>query len=1118
MTHTEHPQKSATTRSIPYLHKPAISPDGQYIAFVYAADIWQVTSNGGTAERLTVHAAGNFNPRYSPDGTRLAFSSYRSGNGDIYVLPMQGGEIRRLTYHDSYCGVEDWSPDGQHIYFTSMRERMGGSAIYSISLNGGTPHLINVEPFNHLQYLSVSPDGQTLAFTITHDAWWRMGPDPYAPSTIWLLQLSFDKPVEPGEPLPLEALSPFPPYTCAAATPFAYGRWPLWAPDGKGIYFVSDQDGQENIWYQPLMEREAEPRQITYFPGGRVLWPAIARHTQKMVFEHDWKIWQLDLTSEETVPVDIHMRADAKITTLRTEAWIRNYNEFILAPDGKKFAFVAHGQIFADFADKETDKELRRGPGFRITNTQARERHVTWSPDSRSLFYVSDRHGEDEIFRYDFPTRTETRLTHDAISKLLPCCSPDGKWLAYISGFECVELLNLQTMEKRSFAQGNFVRSHGLAWSPDSRWLAYISHDERFFSNAYVQHIEETEAHQVTFLSNIIGYGLLWSSDGRYLIFTSGQYRMESQIIRVDLRPPTPFLRETEFEKLFKDEKDEKARSEEPATPETEKADKEEKPDQEEEGKQTTTSDAMPAQDTTSATEQASAQTQQETAGQENGEQKVEPITITFEGIERRLSFLTPVQMDAEACAISHNSRDLLFLANVAGKVNIWTLALDEPRQDQPLQQVTANGARKSWVQFLPNDKNFCYLEDGNITVRKFPTGRDPVIVHTRGEVTVDFEHEKFQVFHEAWRWLRDNFYDPTFRGQDWNATRDRFVPLVAGAQTHGELATILNLMVGELRTSHLGASWYGGRGGSDGYTGLLFDPIEHKEHGVLRIASIVPDSPAALVEESPRIGEYLVAVDDTPITPQICLDELLHRTVGRRVVLKLADAPDSTPGRQVAIRPVDSETYEDLCYRSWVATNKAYVHRISNGRLGYVHVEDMSFNAYQEFLVNLDAETYRKEGLILDIRYNKGGHIATFILDVLTRRSVVLSGFRGRLSTDAYHHSGNRALNKPTVLVTNESSASNAEIFAEIYHRLGLGKIVGKPTAGAVIGTIDRTLLNGMRFRLPTYSISTLEGENLEGTGRKVDVEVNQPPGAWARGRDYQLDAAVETLLGKSG
>jgi C-terminal processing protease CtpA/Prc len=470
--------------------------------------------------------------------------------------------------------------------------------------------------------------------------------------------------------------------------------------------------------------------------------------------------------------------------------------------------------------------------------------------------------------------------------------------------------------------------------------------------------------------------------------------------------------------------------------------------------------------------------------------------------------------MDAEAQAISHNSRDLLFRAMVADKVNLWSLPLDEAREDSPPRQLTANSSSKRDACFSPNAKTFYYLEDGQIIIRKLPYGNDPLTLHVRGEINVDFHQEKQQIFSEAWRLLRDAFYDKTFRGQDWNALRERFTPAMLGATTHGELLCVLNLLVGELRASHTGNYWYSSGVSSDSYTGLEFDPAEQMQRGVLRVAALVPDSPATLVAGPPRVGEYLLAVNGTSITPQTNLDNLLQRTVKRRVVLRLAATPEGDNAREVAIRPIDGEDYSYMRYRAWVAANKAYVHRVSEGRLGYVHVEEMSYSAYQQFLIDLDAEIYHKEGLVLDIRYNTGGHISTFILDVLARRNVLITGFRDQAQTNPYHLSGNRALHKPTVLVTNERSASDAEIFTEIYRRLGLGNVVGKPTAGRVIGTVNQWLLNGTYFRLPIYSYTTPEGEDMEGTGRAVDVDVERPLGEWAAGRDRQLDAAVATLL----
>ena len=217
---------------------------------------------------------------------------------------------------------------------------------------------------------------------------------------------------------------------------------------------------------------------------------------------------------------------------------------------------------------------------------------------------------------------------------------------------------------------------------------------------------------------------------------------------------------------------------------------------------------------------------------------------------------------------------------------------------------------------------------------------------------------------------------------------------------------------------------------------------------------------------------------------------------------------------RELAVRPISADHYDELRYRGWVYANEAYVHKISDGRLGYVHIRHMDYACYQQFLSDLDAETHSKAGVVVDVRFNGGGHTATFILDVLARRSLLLSIFRDRPPTDAGHLAGNRVLNKPTVLVLNESSFSNTEMFAEGYRRLGLGKVLGRPTGGAVIWTFRRRLLDGTWFGLPRIKVATPEGEDLEGTGRAVDVDVSLPVGEPARGVDRQLDAAVATLL----
>lgn len=1047
----------------PYFRTPAISPDGHRIAFVYAADIWLVDIGGGNAERLTAHPAAHSSPRWSPDGQSLAFTSNRTGQGDLYVLPLYGGDVRRITFHDAASNVEAWSVDGTAIYFSSMRDQQG-SALFRVSADGGTPIKWIDQPYEQLNSLSVSPDGTRLAFNLARASWWRRGPNPYGGTEIWTVGSDSDA-------------TDF----CKESEDYiGLNRWPLWAADGNGLYFVSDRDGVENIWFRSFEDGLAH--QITTFTEGRLLWPKLADDRKVIVFERDFHIWQLDLASGESAPIDIQVRQDTKITPVRTQTYTRQLSELALAPDGNKIAFVVRGEIFADFADKETEKERRQGPSIRITNTTFREHDIDWSPDSRKLVYISDRHGDEEIYLYDFTTRTETRLTERDSAKSSPRFSPDGAWVAYACGLNEIRLINIETHDDRAFVQADFFYGATFAWSPDSHWVVYSAQDQNFLSNLFVQHIDEEQCHQITFMGNLHTSRPIWSCNGQFIVFTTGQYRAEAQIGRVDLQPHQPVFREHDFEQLFVSDEEKKN------TPNTN-------------DDKTQTSD-------------------EQTNGKEPGETPKSPpdITIVFEGIERRLRLLTPIQMDASAYCVSPDSRDLILSAVVAGEANLWTLPLDEPREGQSPRRLTGSSTGKWAAQFAPDGKSFYYLDGGQIMNMKFPRG-DRTHVQVSSEVVIDFHQEKMQMFEEGWRLLRDYFYDPTFRGLDWSAAREQFAPLVAGAQTHGDFLAILNLMVGELRASHMGAYPTGLTSIEHGYVGLEFDRRELATSGHFRISDIIPESPAALSRDGDgnaiQLGHYLLAVDGVTLGSGVNLDALLQRMIDRRVQLRIGTDPrTSTEATEFAVRPVAVGAYDALRYRAWVHANEAYVHRVSEGRLGYVHIRAMSYPAYQQFLADLDVEIYGKEGVVIDARFNGGGHTATFILDVLTRRSVLQSTFRDQQTAYADHVAGNRVLNKPTILVINESSGSNTEMFAEGYRRLGLGVVVGRPSAGAVIWTFEHQLLDGTRFRLPRIKVATPEGDDLEGTGRAVDIDVALPIGATTINNDTQLDAAVTTLI----
>jgi len=1096
------PDFSSDATPIPYLHSPAISPDGSQVAFVYAGDIYLVDAQGGEAELLTSHPGYDDRPHFSPDGRRIAFTSFRTGNGDLYIVDLDGGEVVRLTYHDMTDIVEDWSPDGQILYFTSNRDCLQ-YATFRVSVEGGTPVCLFGDPYEAHYNLALSPNGMTLAFNNNGDPWWRRGPNPSATSDIWLVSArvgatDFRKlPVERGKNLR-----------------------PMWHPHGQGLYFMSDRDGHENIWYLPLEGKEAE--QITHFQEGRLLRPNISRDGRWIVFDRDFRIWRLSLETRTAAPIPIRVRADQKTNPVTHYVTNGDLREFELSPDGKKIAYVVRGKIFADFAEKE---EKPKNFSFKVSDTSFRESQVLWSPDSKKAVYLSDRDGENQLFLYDFTSRQETRLTDSPEPKGLARFSSDGKWLAFFQRPDEIRLMSLGTKEIRPFIKANFffeVASPSFAWSPDSKWIAFTAQDDRWFTNVYVQSIEESTPHPITFLGNIGGGGVLWSPNGKFIIFTTGHYRMEAQIARVDLTPVPPSFREADFEKLFEEAPPKEKKEPEPPkvanlTPQPPSLKGRGCPVQ-----AISTENPLPPSalgkegqgESGPHEEKPRESPEKPSEGQE--EKKIEPVTIVWEGLKDRLRFLTPFQWNASATCISPDSKTLIFQAAPTGQIQLFSLSLEEEKQGDPPTLITSTTGYKWGACFTPDGKKLYYVDDGKVIYRDFPKG-DPKTLETRAEYDVNFHEEKKQIFREAWNLIRDHFYDPGFHGCDWSAVGDRLWPVASGVRTQEELHELLNLMVGELNASHLGVGG-GGSEVADGYLGLSFDQAEMEATGHLKVSFVLPHGPCAIISDPVQTGEYLLAIDGQPVNAQASLDSLLHRTPGKRVMLTLNTEPQMEGARQAAVRPIARWPLDGLVYRNWVRENAAYVDRVSCGRLGYVHIRAMSYECYQQFLVDLDTETHSKEGVVIDVRFNGGGHIAPFILDVLQRRRWDITLFRGRAATNSTNLAGNRILDKPTVLITNEHSGSNTEMFSEGYRRLGLGKVVGKPTAGAVIWTWGWQFLDNSWFRLPRLQVATLEGEDLETAARPVDVEADRPLGEALQGRDTQLDAAVRTLLGQIG
>ena len=1033
----------------PVLAEPSLSADGQLVAFASGGDIWEAPANGGVAHLIVTGPAAEGRPLYSPDGRQLAFTSTRGGSANIYVLDLASGAVTRLTYGESGEELDSWSPDGKWIYFAAGNTDVARLPdIYRVSSEGGTPMPVSAERYLSEYQASPSPDGATMAFMIrgiSYQQWWRNGSSHIDQSEMWL------KPTgsEGG-------------YQQILNDPSRHA-WPMWEPSGAAIWYMSDAGGAENLWRLPT--RGGSPQKVTNFADGRVLYPSMARDGSALVFERDFAIWRLDPKTGQAAQIPISLRGAPAGEALRHTA-IDRWTRLSVSPDGDKLAVIGHGELFAG-------PSKDGGPGQRITNSLGAEREVVWSPDSKRLLYVTERGLNHLLAEFDFATGRETMLT-SAGHASVPVYAPDGKSAVYV--------LDDRQLRKITFARPKIGQTDMLlfsgalatdgsggpkpVWSPDGSYIAFPLTDRRSFTNVQVVPASGGQAHAVSFLGNGQMSAIAWSPDGKYILFDSAQRSEDARIVRVDLTPHVPKLKEDQFADLFKEKPPGESK-------ETAKSDKADKPKKE----------AAPTPPSSTR--------------------------IVWDGLRERSTVL-PLGLNASSPVITSDGKTLLFIASERGQDNLYSYNLDELADEPPVPKQVSASAKPKVDMAVPNDgKTVFYLDGGQIISTPIDTPK-PKLVAIAADMDVDFDAEKRVVFDEAWDVLNRRFYDPNFHGRDWGAIRQHYLPYAMGAETPDELRRVTNLMIGELNASHSGHNRPGRGYGSlpsdrVGDLGLRFDREAYEAGRGLVVKEVVALGPAAIA--GVQVGDVLTSVDGQAIGPRTNVDSLLENKVGKRVVLGLR-------GRQVIVQPVSLNTATGLLYRQWVNERRALVDRLSGGRLGYVHLPDMSSDSLNQLYLDLDAENQSKQGVVVDVRNNNGGFINGYALDVFARRNFLTMTQRGLFPVPSRQALGQRALGKPTVLITNESSLSDAEDFSEGYRTLGLGKIVGEPTAGWIIYTGPEPLIDGSTVRVPQVRIQGAHGEDMEGHPRPVDVTVQRLLGERAAGHDAQLEAAVQVLL----
>ncbi|MGH8183667.1 MAG: PDZ domain-containing protein [Rhodanobacteraceae bacterium] len=490
-----------------------------------------------------------------------------------------------------------------------------------------------------------------------------------------------------------------------------------------------------------------------------------------------------------------------------------------------------------------------------------------------------------------------------------------------------------------------------LAWSHDGRWIAVLEWGPRMFRNAVAVNVADGKTVSLSGLANTFSDDVTFSPDGKTFLFVTGQRTEQGQIASVDLVPRTPHFRGDQFRDLFQ---------------------------------QTT---PTPSHENEHGGGGASGKS----AAKGKSAHKPARVNIDADGIQRRLTLL-PTGLNAQSIAISPDGKTLVVTARVAGRTNLYAWSLN-PLSDKPpvARQLTSTSGDKADAQFSPDGKSVYYLDDGKLFSVPLAEGGKPKAIVLAADVDIDFAQDKLTAFEQAWTWLRDNFHDPSMHGVDWSAMRAEYAPLIAGAPTPASVNWLMNLLVGELNASHSGVRPAAHPKPVTGRLGLLFDTAAYERGGSLRVAKVVPLSPAAIA--GIKVGDTLEAVDGHPLGGGVDLYALLENRIGKKTTLRLAG---KSGARNVEVKPVDTHTLSVLVYDGWVAANRAYVAKISAGKLGYVHLPDMSEATLHRFYRDLDAQNMTREGVVIDVRNNFGGFVNAYALDVLSRRPYLNMTFRG--------------------------------------------------------------------------------------------------------------------------
>lgn len=1056
------------------LEQPAIS--ARNIAFAYAGDLWICDRNGDHARRLTSHSGLEENPRFSPDGNTLAFEGEYDGNRDIYVMPVTGGEPRRLTWHPGSDGLQGFAPDGNAVLLTSNREGRAGSFahLYRQNLAGGLPEAF---PLPTCTAAAMSPDGKRIAYNPLRAAFeqWKNYRGGTA-SRLWI----YDVATRAVNPVPQPATR-------------SNDVLPMWV--GDVLYFVSDRDGEFNLYRYDGKDVKALTAH-TDFPiqnanvGDGVI-----------VYEQAGWIHVYDPKVGESKRVVIGVAADLVETRPRFVKGAQYVRAAEPSPSGARAVIAFRGEILSVPTEKGDVRNLTH-------TTNANERFPVWSPDGATIAYFSDVTGENQLMLapQDGKSPAKAYALQGAGFYDTPQWSPDSKSLCYFDNGRVLWLFDVASGTSKKVAEetiyGVFPTLFA-SWSPDSRYLAYTAAGRTGFRRAYLYDLKSGASTALTDgLADVSEP--VFDAAGKYLFLaasteagpfiswfsqaSSDVYMRNSlYVIPLAASTPTPFAAESDEEKP-------KSAASEPKKEETAAA-------------------PPPVEGAAPAVADAT------TPPAPPASPAVPETKIDLDGIASRILAL-PVEP-----AFYYNLR-----TGPEGRLYY----LKAKRQNfmggpEPAAFARFDLAERKEKEILPGVARFSITSDRQKVMLAGADGMwitplGDMIDKSKGrlpiesiEVKIDPRAEWQQIFEEVWRINRDCFYDPGMHGADWAAMKARYAPLVTHCATRGDLNRIIRWLCSELGVGHS----YSGGGDTlikadrvgVGLLGADYEIADghyrfKKVYGELNWA---PELKAPLREPGVdvRSGDFLLAVDGVPLLPSEDVHARFENRVGKQVRIEVAKSADGKDARTVTVVPIAGE--HDLRHRDWVEGNLKRVTEATNGRVAYVYVPNTADEGFVYFKRYFFPQADR-EAIILDERMNGGGSVADYYIDILRRPYIANWATRYGESLVTPQ----AAIFGPKVMLIDENAGSGGDLLPWMFRKFGLGKLIGRPTWGGLVGILGfPELMDGGMVTAPNIGIWTEEeGFCVENVGVPPDIEVELTPIDCANGRDPQLERAIAEVM----